>query len=157
MAKGYYEFMQTFLPYSSFSDSASVLDYRRLGKQRVETLQILKSLLDPGYGWKNHPAVKMWVGFESALSAYGVEVCKAWLALGYKDTCLEKISSLVEPSLDNMPTWIGDQRLHDSHKSNLLRKMPEHYYQFFGEVNPDIPYFWPAQSTDCQNGLVLIQ
>jgi len=144
MGKGYYEFMQTFLPYASFSESASVLDYRRLGKQRVETLQILKSLLDPDYGWKSHQAVKMWVGFEPALSAYGVEVCKVWIARGYKDTCLDKISSLVKPSVDNLPPWVGDERLHESHKSNLLRKMPEFYLPFFSEVSPDIPYFWPS-------------
>ncbi len=143
--QGYYLFMQTFLPYPSFEESASVLDYRRLGKQRVETLQILKSLLDPEYGWKSHPAVKMWVGFESALSAYGVEICKAWIARGYKDTCLDKISSLVEPSFDALPPWIGDERIHESHKSNLVRKLPEYYIPLFGEVNPSIPYFWPHQ------------
>jgi len=137
--------MQTFLPYASFEESASVLDYRRLGKQRVETLQILKSLLDPGYGWKSHPAVKMWIGFEPALSAYGVEICKAWISMGYKDTCLEKIKSLVEPNMSNLPHWIGDERIHESHRSNLVRKMPEHYLPIFGEMNPNIPYFWPTE------------
>ena len=36
--------MQTFLPFKSFHDSAKCLDYRRLGKQRVEVLQLLKAL-----------------------------------------------------------------------------------------------------------------
>lgn len=36
--------MQTFLPYADFEESAFVLDTRRLGKQRVETLQIMQSL-----------------------------------------------------------------------------------------------------------------
>ena len=31
--------MQIFLPYKSFKKSAEVLDYQRLGKQRVEALQ----------------------------------------------------------------------------------------------------------------------
>ncbi|MDQ1681515.1 MAG: hypothetical protein QOH99_56, partial [Frankiaceae bacterium] len=35
--------MQTFLPYADFGASARVLDDRRLGKQRVETLQILRA------------------------------------------------------------------------------------------------------------------
>ena len=34
--------MQTFLPYPDFARSAAVLDRQRLGKQRVEVLQILK-------------------------------------------------------------------------------------------------------------------
>ncbi|HMC68015.1 MAG TPA: pyrimidine dimer DNA glycosylase/endonuclease V, partial [Mycobacteriales bacterium] len=37
--------MQTFLPYSRFDASAAVLDDLRLGKQRVETLQILRALV----------------------------------------------------------------------------------------------------------------
>lgn len=36
--------MQTFLPFPHFTMSAQVLDKKRLGKQRVETLQILKVL-----------------------------------------------------------------------------------------------------------------
>ena len=54
--------MQTFLPYPDYAASAKVLDRQRLGKQRVENLQIIKALLDPTYGWQNHPAVKMWRG-----------------------------------------------------------------------------------------------
>jgi hypothetical protein len=36
--------MQTFLPFSDFEKSARCLDNKRLGKQRVEGFQILKSL-----------------------------------------------------------------------------------------------------------------
>ena len=36
--------MQTFLPYPDFAESAKVLDNKRLGKQRVECLQIMKAL-----------------------------------------------------------------------------------------------------------------
>ena len=50
--------MQTFLPYSSFTQSAQALDYRRLGKQRVEAKQLILALTQPKYGWKNHPAAK---------------------------------------------------------------------------------------------------
>lgn len=59
--------MQTFLPYQSFSDSASALDRQRLGKQRVEAWQILQALTGASRGWAHHPAAKMWRGFERAL------------------------------------------------------------------------------------------
>ena len=36
--------MQTFLPYKSFEESAKVLDWRRLGKQRVEGMQIINAI-----------------------------------------------------------------------------------------------------------------
>lgn len=36
--------MQTFLPYPDFKKSLQALDYRRLGKQRVEAYQIIRFL-----------------------------------------------------------------------------------------------------------------
>jgi hypothetical protein len=36
--------IQTFLPCSGFTDSARVLDARRLDKQRVQTIQVLRAL-----------------------------------------------------------------------------------------------------------------
>ncbi len=59
--------MQTFVPYPDFAANAVVLDTRRLGKQRVETFQILRALVWPAYAWKNHPATRMWRGFVPAL------------------------------------------------------------------------------------------
>src|SRR3954469_7896888 len=52
--------MQTFLPVADFEESARLLDSPRLGKQRVETLQVLRALELPDYGWANHPVATMW-------------------------------------------------------------------------------------------------
>ncbi len=79
--------MQTFLPYPDFVASAASLDPRRLGKQRVEALQVLRGLTVPGYGWRHHPAVRMWVGYQEALVRYGLEICRVWTATGRADTC----------------------------------------------------------------------
>ena len=63
--------MQTFLPYESFEKSAKVLDYRRLGKQRVEGMQIINAIENPNpQGWKNHPIVIMWTPYVTALKHY---------------------------------------------------------------------------------------
>lgn len=138
--------MQTFLPYSSYTKSAQVLDMRRLGKQRVETLQILNALTDPGYGWQNHPAVNMWRGYEFELIEYGIAICNEWISRGYKDTCLgkitEKIDNIPEDSVD-FPPWIGSMDFHLSHQSNLLRKDPAYYNQYFNNVSDDLEYVWP--------------
>lgn len=136
--------MQTFLPYPSFADSAHVLDYRRLGKQRVETLQILHALVNPAYGWQNHPAVKMWRGSERVLALYGLAMCREWLRRGYEDTCFQKIEQFL-PTLNGgaSPAWLGDIAFHRSHQSNLLRKDPAHYSTFF-RVPHDLPYVWPV-------------
>lgn len=137
--------MQTFLPYSSFQESAKVLDRQRLGKQRVETYQILRTLTGVSSGWQNHPAVKMWRGYDQALADYGATVCFEWIDRGYKDTLLEHFLNHMENAQDcEMPEWLGDDDFHQSHRSNLVRKLPDHYRQFFPEVADDLPYIWPS-------------
>jgi len=134
--------MQTFVPLLTFEESASVLDMRRLGKQRVEVLQIMNALTNPSKGWKNHPATKMWEKNLNGLAAYGVLICKEWKNRGYKDTCEEKITNIAYPDFEDFPFWWGDERVHKSHQSNLLRKLPEHYLKFGWNTTDDIPYFW---------------
>lgn len=132
--------MQTFLPYSSFAESARVLDYRRLGKQRVECLQI-RAALRGDSGWKNHPAVRMWRGAEATLVEYAVAICDEWISRGYKDTCREKLLA-VSPITFASPTWLGNEDFHHSHRANLVRKDPQYYVPLFGEL-PMEPYVWP--------------
>jgi hypothetical protein len=141
--------VQTFLPYADFFRSAASLDYRRLGKQRVETYQILRCLRGLTSGWSSHPAVQMWRGYEDALVAYGTVMCCEWLHRGYKDTCLGKIQSLIStpgsiPARIAMPGWLGDTAIHLSHRSNLVRKDPTHYAPIFPDVDPSLPYVWPV-------------
>jgi hypothetical protein len=161
--------VQTFLPYSDFTDSAKCLDDKRLGKQRVECLQILKALfigpeqlsLTPGRGfqyknglyrrktpWYGHPAVKMWAAHEKYLVDYSLEVCKEWIRRGFKDTCTGKIQHLFNSFDQNnqvlqKPVWLGDDKLHASHRSNLLRKNKAWYAQFNWNDPDNLEYHWP--------------
>ena len=137
--------MNTFLPYPSFYKSAEVLDIKRLGKQRVEVLQILNTLSGKTSGWKHHPAVKMWKGYENTLIRYGLAICDKWVSLGYKDTCRRKIYmfNFKLPLRVGQLHWLGNEDFHLSHKSNLLRKDPEHYGKFW-DVPNNLPYVWPS-------------
>ncbi|WP_329015541.1 MSMEG_6728 family protein [Micromonospora rifamycinica] len=149
--------MQTFLPYPDFLASARVLDQRRLGKQRVEALQVLRGLTRPSYGWRHHPAVRMWAGYEEALTRYGLDVCAVWSAAGRADTCAAtlvtdltaargtgRVRSQAElAAAGELPPWLGRDDLHRSHRSALLRKDPEHYRPRFGDVPSDLEYVWP--------------
>lgn len=139
--------MQTFLPYSSFVESARVLDNKRLGKQRVEAWQIYQSLTIPEYGWKNHPIVKMWKGYEVSLLLYGRIVCLEWRKRGFKDSMLERFENELKKLgwiriFKPRPYWIGDSEFHDSHKSNLLRKNYDHYKQYNWNVPATLEYKW---------------
>ena len=193
--------MQTFLPYRSFIESAKCLDNKRLGKQRVAVLQILNTLTGKSTGWINHPATKMWRGYELALCEYGLEVCEQWYyERGFRDTCWTKIYD-IERSLDGIvcekdldgfevihltsnfdsnpenkqdelykiadnvttnlspgsvvvissdktvrpfyPPWLNDEFCL-SHRSNLIRKNPEHYRPLWPDVLDNLPYIWPV-------------
>ena len=138
--------MQTFLPYPDFNKSARCLDRLRLGKQRVETIQLLRAILSPTpTGWSNHPATKMWHSHPWTLAYYGMTMCVEWQKRGYQDTCLFKIIDLakhIERTLER-PSWLGDPAFHASHRSNLLRKDPIHYSQFGWTEPSDLPYLWP--------------
>lgn len=141
--------MQTFLPHASFAASAAVLDPRRLGKQRVEALQVLRAITVPDYGWRHHPAAKMWRGYVPALTAYSLAVTGAWIEAGFADTVrpqllvfAPEVDGVAQSALE-LPPWIGDEAVHRSHRSNLVRKDPEFYGPLFPEVPPDLPYVWP--------------
>lgn len=142
--------MQTFLPSPSFEESASILDNKRLGKQRVETLQIMSALIT-GRGWLKHPATRMWQGYELALLCYQDAICREWhINRGYEDTCLRKTIDLFyrAPYLTEdvcEPFWLGNPEFHMAHESNLLRKDPEYYGPMFSKDLPDnLSYVWPV-------------
>jgi hypothetical protein len=150
--------MQTFLPVADFVDSARLLDSARLGKQRVETLQILRAIELPDYGWASHPVVLMWRGRTPALVAYGLAMARVWRARGFADTTAAQIGEFAPQvvgvpqeelaAAGLLPSWLGDEELHRSHRSNLIAKDPDFYrHRFaerFGPEPDDLPYVWPG-------------
>lgn len=147
--------MQTFLPDEDFRLSAKFLDYRRLGKQRVECKQLLSAL---GYtilngslcwtpppanvGWINHPAAKMWRGYELALAEYQADCIREWVSRGYNNT-MERV--VIPDDVDLVyPPWLGNEAFHASHRSNLLRKDPDWYGKFDWKEPTNLEYVWPV-------------
>jgi hypothetical protein len=149
--------MQTFLPVADFAESARLLDSPRLGKQRVETLQILRAIELPDYGWATHPAVRMWRGRTPALVSYGLAMARIWRERGFADTTESQIGEFAPgvvgvpqeelAGAGLLPSWLGDEDLHRSHRSNLIAKDPGFYrHRFterFGPEPDDLPYVWP--------------
>ncbi len=128
--------MQTFLPYESFTKTAKVLGWRRLGKQRVEGMQIIQTI-EKQNGWKNHPIVKMWTPYVPALKQYTNIIITEWIGRGYNN-------NMEFYDIDNVeyPDWLGDKRFHSSHRANLLRKDFDWYSQFGWTENSESPYLW---------------
>jgi hypothetical protein len=154
--------MQTFLPYDDFLRSAESLDSPRLGKQRVETLQILRALELPEYGWSNHPAVRMWRGFTPALVLYGLVCARVWTQRGHADTTEAQIAEFAPEMVDAgqddlrrrgmLPPWLGEPALHESHRSKLLTKDPAYYRPLFADAATGLDYFWPPAVVDPPTG-----
>ena len=133
--------MMTFVVSGNLQECAQALDYRRLGKQRVEAYQILRTLRGHSHGWKNHPAVRMWEGHIEALGLYMNAMIDEWVSRGYKNTMKkeEEFDRTVE-----FPWWFHWKPLHESHKASLKRKDDSAYTHF--EVDTLFMkhgYIWP--------------
>jgi hypothetical protein len=140
--------MQTFLPYPDFDQSAKCIDPSRLGNQAYrEGKTLIKG------GWPNHPACKMWKGYEVALAEYCL-ACLRELASRNRHYP-EHIAYFTQIRASGeliLPPWLGDERLHSSHRSALLFKKPEWYAKFGWGEKPmvldergKLPYFWPSK------------
>lgn len=147
--------MQTFVPYPSTIRSLAILDNRRLNKQITEARQILDTLTGVKKGWTNHPAVRMWRGHEEALALYGLQAVSEWRLRGYsshigQEAIFRTRFAGVPYESITQPAWWGDERVHRSHRANLLRKAPEHYGKYFLKDEPDLQpedgYYWPVTS-----------
>lgn len=163
--------MQTFVPLTkSFSDVARVLDNKRLNKQALEGWQILMTLLelDPQgnhrapKGWVNHPAVKMWRGYETALYQYIQQMVIEWKSRGFNSTIGDKAKAtmlrahelgLIDIKYIKFPSWVEDYNTYgeiaSSHRTALLSKNYEWYSQFGWAEDPGFrpetyEYIWPV-------------
>lgn len=130
--------MQTFLPHTDYVKSARLLDYRRLGKQRVEARQILVALREPwsvqeyrarkgkepGNGWMRHPYTLRWKGYEPSLMWYFRCMVLEWVRRGY-------VNNMVVPTIDEIgtmvtPPWVNEN-LAREHRRLLYSKNPVFY------------------------------
>ncbi|HKU32089.1 MAG TPA: MSMEG_6728 family protein [Arthrobacter sp.] len=142
--------MQTFLPFPDFKQSAAALDTARLGKQRVEALQILRALVIPEFGRSAHPAIRMWMGYVPALTLYGLAMVDEWVARGNPDNTRASITEFAPQAAHPdyadkipMPPWLGDPDFHLSHQSKLLQKEPRFYAEHFPDAPKDLEFVWP--------------
>lgn len=150
--------MQTFMPYGNYVRTATVLDNKRLNKQRIEAWQVFRALrgdYDKTGGWVNHPAVVMWKGCEQSLVEYGIEMCREWSSRGGKDFAdLYGRFNDAWVGYQEKPWWVNYEPLNLSHQSNLVRKDPTHY-DF--NVPNDFPYLWPKPDGTFKWGPKVIQ
>ncbi|MFA5934936.1 MAG: MSMEG_6728 family protein [Candidatus Paceibacterota bacterium] len=143
--------MQTFLPYTDFTESAKVLDKKRCWKQVVEAHQII-NCLESGLiiGWKNHPAVKMWEGHTDVLKAYFnifLYVCIHKYSINTKYSFISNMNTFTATHV--LPWWLGNKNFHRAMRARLIEKDREFYLPLFpnDEGYNDGKYWWPVMET----------
>lgn len=181
--------MQTFLPYSDFRKSAESLDKKRCWKQVVEAKQIIDvleqlsknepnnfigdSLKRKRIAWENHPAVKMWIGYNDLLKHYynvfldycinqhKINTKLFYIECKYSNgeyndadgeylvNGFEIYGDLFKLSDKETPFWLGNEDFHRSHRSRLIEKDREFYLPKFPEDEGynDGKYWWPDMKT----------
>jgi len=143
--------LQTFLPYANFDKSCWCLDYRRLGKQRVEAAQILAThgvcikrpngeFFTPTH--VNHPIHNIWKNHLEALKQYYNLCISEWVSRGYRNN-LEVLP--VDLTKLTYPPLVGYEPFHASHRSNLLRKKPDFYAKYNWKEPDNLAYVWTRE------------
>ena len=140
--------VNTFLPCASFRKCARTLDYRRLGKQRVEAMQIIRTIerIEKGednFPWSHHPAVRMWIGYSNSLKFYHNCMIKEWIKRGYKNNMV--LYEIEKPIVK--PWWVKWKPFQYSHRASLLRKAPDFYQEKFyiPKKYHKYGYIWPSK------------
>lgn len=147
--------VNTFVVADTPEECARLLDKLRLGKQRVEGMQIIDVLTSLENGIKvknnayvNHTATKMWSGYIPALKYYVNCMIREWIKRGCVNTMTiyddEEVS-------DVMPWWFKTKYLQMSHQMALLKKEYEYYESIFTFTVYEMRdyflrgYVWPSK------------
>lgn len=147
--------MNTFLPFADFAASARALDGMRLNNQRNECKVLVRAVLGESTAWAQHPAARMWVGYEQALLAYSVAVCEEALRRGMADSLLPWFQARQDGPVV-LPPWLGDERLHVAHRSQLIAKLPEWYRPLFPGTPEGLPRVYPVPLRSKRPGVVFL-
>jgi len=132
----------------NFNTSASLLDSKRLGSTIYESIHILASILhknmdlvNPKRDVSNHPASKLWIGYERELGAYIYAHIEEWCNRGYKtDVNLKNyhiITSGLGRGIYHIPKWISNELI-ETHRNVIYRKKPDFY-----------PHSWKGEREMC--------
>lgn len=151
--------MQTFLCEYNFTDTARVMDSKRLVKQLLEGRQILTAMSGNSKGWTRHPATLMWTGHAGILYYYLSCIAGEMERRGYKWENnwheIEIMRNTYFMEENTYPSWMTTDeftRIVTTHRANLHLKAPELYPQYALEaINyRDVVccercnYYWPT-------------
>ena len=151
---------------ANLKENARLLDNSRLGKQRLETKQIINTLEGNSEAWSNHPATLSWRGYVPALKIYYNFIVREWISRGFVNNMelypVNEKYYIIKSYFDGITTVFYEEKQEDdvtvfpyffgwwpfiqSHRAALLRKNPDYYSHFYNEdLIPYLSkgYVWP--------------
>ena len=141
--------VNVFITSTNLEECARNLDYRRLGKQRLECIEIIE-----GDSWKNHPCYLMWKNNKEALKIYFNHILREWISRGFQNSLAfysideskaqfyditydenTYLTTISNPKINEnsilFPKWFCWKPLILSQRASLLRKDEVYYSSKF--------------------------
>jgi hypothetical protein len=156
--------IMTWLPYQDFLTTFQTLSDYHVGRQMHEAGIVLDYLVGIGHEklCDRFRTTRMWKGYPSALAFYHSMAIREHVMRGgrplrtaaydfYHGFQIETLHyahrKLVPVQEIEYPPWLGDERLHASHRGALFRQYPEHYFHRTDWIEyKDLPLFWPESA-----------
>lgn len=144
--------MNILVPLPDFVDSSAVFRDVDL-KQQANNISITMDALHEvsHIHLSTSPWAAMWRGHEVMLCEYGITLVEEHISRTESEELVSVLDNLRwhldnastgEFSMDK-PAWFGDTRVHDSHKSLLLRLDKFWYRQHFGDIDSELDLYFP--------------
>jgi hypothetical protein len=149
----------TWLTYRSWGRTAADLENATLKLQMRNSVTIMDILtgIKPDHPKANHPAVKMWQGYEYALGIQCMSLGMEWtFKRGFAECeefwamsrAIKEIKKVERDFAYEVPPWSRDAYLLLSHRSNLYRRDPVTYKGKWKKCPENWPYLWPVLRGD---------
>jgi len=133
----------TFVPYPDLALSLGILVKEHVAKQREDAWKLYNTLKTKKKGWDQLKICRMWEGYLP---------CLAWYYNVAHANCNRRMVPVgshkpidTSAMIINFPSWFGNQKLHQSHRSNLVALYDEYETLWFGAARTpkNLPFYWP--------------
>lgn len=157
--------MMTWLTRLSFFDTADDLNNSHLALQVRHGYHLVRHVRygqqpeDPGFNKlePTNPVLRMWAGYERALSVYALCMSATLTHRGFVMTDHISIDlSSMEFDDFELPIWWGDTDVLRSHRSNLARRWPKFYGSKWRGTPESMPYIFPFADGSQERGYRLV-
>lgn len=136
------------LPFANTKKNLDVLTDDHIFDVVFQGLQCLRNIYSAQLNWRD---AKAWAEAPAALLLYVHRAEQEMVRRGYPG-CPQVVRAHVALSDEGYtmapvpPRWYGEPALHESHRSHLIKMVPEHYAQRLPfTTRLELPLIWPGE------------